>query len=140
MVMGCVVSGRDRCEVLGTDMCKVTPWSLKSCTLSEVAITSCATLSMMSTFHVGIAPVATADDAGPDPLAVEAEGGALSWRSVVSAPTWWSRRVLPLINPASTSSKERKDLAWWGGVGWEVERGRFEVDFGWLLVYDGAGA
>ena len=36
-----------------TNMCRVTPESLKSCTRNEVANTSCAILSITNTFHVG---------------------------------------------------------------------------------------
>lgn len=65
-------------------------------------MTSCATLSMMSTFHVGIvtpppAPLEPEEEEGRLELeddAVEAGAGALRESSWVRAATWWSRSVL----------------------------------------------
>lgn len=47
-------------------MCKVTPWSRRSCTRNVVATTSWATLSSIKTFHVGIGATVEAEGAGEE--------------------------------------------------------------------------
>lgn len=76
-------------------MWRVTPWSRKSCTRKEVASTSCAILSITSTFHVGRALlVVVVEGFDDDETLWFWEGVLLRDKSVLS---WWicrSRRVL----------------------------------------------
>ena len=85
---------RNRC--FSAHICNVTPCSLKSCTRKLVAMTSCAILSMIKTFHVGTGAIEVLDDdpPAPAPVALDATGVEFSDKSDKSDATWWSRSVL----------------------------------------------
>jgi hypothetical protein len=81
---------RDTPSERRTHMCKVTPLSLRSCTLSEVERISCALESRTRTFHTGSDAFVGCCCAG---LEEEDEDGELRLRRERRADTCWSRRL-----------------------------------------------